>query len=145
MIMAITISIAKADVMAEVKKTSEYIGAKSQQGDYDRVALIDANEEQLERWWKECCATVSGALERWLTSANYTVDCNLMLSPSAAWPDVLQSAVAILLKSYFVNTILAQWLLIVQPDSAATYAKLAEGALTDAVGKMYYKKPPTHE
>ena len=49
------IQISKARVLDEVAKTTAYIGSKavSEQdpGAYDRISAIDANREQLERYW----------------------------------------------------------------------------------------------
>ena len=55
--MELTINILKADVMAEVDKTSAYVGAKTITQDggnlYYNISTIKEDAEMLERYWRE--------------------------------------------------------------------------------------------
>ena len=61
--MELTINILKADVMAEVDKTSAYVGAKTITQDggnlYYNISTIKEDAEMLERYWREACSDVA--------------------------------------------------------------------------------------
>ena len=140
----IDIIISKADVFAEVRKTSEYIGSKSQDAAaYDRIALVTANDEQLERFWRECCASSNAALSRWLAGdtsdgAAYRV----ALCPSSSWVTALQGTVVSLLKSYFIQAILGKWLAVCGSGGASGYVELAAATLQSVKDNMYELRSP---
>lgn len=143
--MEITINIDKQSVFDEVNKTSGYIGAKSQDlAQYDRTALVQANDEQLDRFWDEACSLATTTLAQWLMSDGSDDDhYNVVLRPSAAWNNALQSSVEMSLKGYLVNSILAKWLMIVGSTQVDGYAKLASSQLADVEVKMYQLTAPT--
>ena len=140
----ITIHIDKAEALDEVNKTSAYIGAKSQdEATYARVALTEANNEQLERFWLECCAIASGSLQQWLTEDRSTVSAYIVvLRPSAAWNSALLPGVKTALRGYLVNSVLAKWLMVVQDPSAEGYANLAAAQLAEVEQKMHRLTAP---
>lgn len=140
----ITITINKSEVLDEVSKTTAYIGAKSQDAaTYRRIATVKANDELLEGYWQECRSGANIALSRWLatdssTDSRYQVS----LQPSLSWASALQCAVGILLKSYFVNSILGKWLAVCGSAGAEGYVQLAENALKSAQENMYQLRSP---
>lgn len=140
----ITITINKSEVLDEVSKTTAYIGAKSQDAaTYSRIATVKANDELLEVYWQECRSGANIALSRWLVTDSSTDDrYQASLQPSEAWMSSLQSAVGILLKSYFVNAILGKWLAVCGSAGAEGYVQLAENALKSAQENMYKLRSP---
>ena len=57
----IRIEIWRNDVLTQVKMSSAYLGAKRTDAkdpeSFERVSLVDANDEQLHRFWTESCET----------------------------------------------------------------------------------------
>lgn len=151
------IEIGKARVLDEVAKTTAYIGSKavSEQdpGAYVRVAVVDANREQLDRYWMESCSDASVALNHWASSIRSQVlthhpeigsdrDFKVSLAMPTNWADVYENTVTELLTSYLVNAITAKWLLLTLPTQAEAYAALASGALTQAMQLLLARKRP---
>lgn len=141
----ITIQFTKSDILDEVKKTSAYLGAKSQDAEtFARVAIVDANDEQLQVFWDDACALVAGSLHRWLKADGCTDDVfDITLAPSSAWNSALESSVEKSLKGYFINVILAKWLMLIPGTDPQTPAQVATGMLQDAETKLYRKQTPT--
>ena len=71
--MELIITITKADVIAEVNKTSAYIGAKTitQDGEnlYYNISTIKEDAEMLERYWNEACSNVAAVAKEYVTAA----------------------------------------------------------------------------
>lgn len=158
--MAITynIQIGKARVMDEVRKTTEYIGSKSvseqDPGAYERITAVDANREQLDRYWTEACDGATRALAHWVESVRSQSlthhpeigsdrDYLVKLAMPTNWDNAYLPVVNETLLSYLVNSIVAKWLLIVQPDQASAYATLAAGGELQLGQMMLYRKRPT--
>lgn len=136
----IDIQINKARVLDEVAKTTAYIGSKSMSeqdpGAYERVANIDADREQLDRYWMESCSDASLLLDHWATLITSQVlthhpelgnDYKATLAMPTNWPSQYKYTLQEALMSYLVNSIVAKWLLITLPSQAETYATLASG------------------
>jgi len=135
-----TIKIEKALVLNEVKKTSAYIGKKlttaEDPGAFERVSLVDANEEQLDRYWTEACSAATLALSHWqlLSKAqplhagdDYNVTLRLPDNWNATLGSSLQGAVA----SYLENMVLTQWLMIVDRGDVEAHTALATRAMAE--------------
>ena len=151
------IQISKARVFDEVAKKTAYIGKKatSEQdpGAYERVAVVDANREQLDTFWMEACSGASQVLDHWLSSQTSQVlshhpeidtshDYKVTLSLPSNWSFAYLSTLQEVLMSYLVNSIVAAWLLITLPTQAAAYATLADGAEKQLQQLMLIRKRP---
>ena len=136
----INITISKARVLDEVAKTTAYIGSKSMSaedlGTYERVAVVDPDREQLDRYWMEACGGASMALAHWCTSANAQLlthhaeldrDYKVTLQLPTNWNNAYNNALRESIMSYLINSILSRWLLIVKKDEAEAYAALSSG------------------
>lgn len=152
------IQISKARVFDEVAKTTEYIGSKAvsdqDPGAYERIAAIDANREQLDRYWTEACNGATRAMSHWVTSVRSQAlthhpeigndrDYLMALAMPTNWDNAYLPVVEETLLSYLVNSIVAQWLQIVQPAQASAYAAMASGGERLLGQMMLYRKRPT--
>jgi len=141
----ITLTYNKSDVLDEVRKTSAYIGAKSQDIiAYDKIALINANDEQLDRFWDECCADTTDMLAKWLVTDGSTASAySITLRPSMSWITALQSSLESDIRSALVNGILAKWLMTVGSAGAEGYAQMSAAMLQQAENKLHRYQAPT--
>jgi len=139
----VNIQVSKSRVFDEVQKTTEYIGHKSvsdqDPGAYERIAAIDANREQLDRYWMEACGDAAMLLDHWTASITSQVlthhpeldashDFKVVLAMPTNWPNQYANTVREKVMSYLVNSIVTKWLLLVAPSQAEAYAALATGA-----------------
>jgi len=152
---AYNIRIVKSRVIDEVQKTTEYIGSKSMGAEdteaFDRVRAVDADREQLDRYWMESCALLTTSLGRWLASTsdqglghhyeagrNYTAT---LMMPSN-WNSALGLSVVESLTGYLVNMIVSKWCRIAAPAAADTHAAQASAYLEDAQRKLSRRVKP---
>ena len=151
----VNIQISKQRVLDEVMKTTAYIGKKAASaedpGTYERVANIDADREQLDRFWMESCSGASMLLDHWMTSVDSQVlthhpeldkDYKATLAMPTNWPSQYQYTLHEALISYMVNYIVSKWLLIVLPSQVEAYATLASGCATQVEQLMLMRKRP---
>lgn len=151
----VNIKISKARVLDEAMKTTAYIGKKAASaedpGTYERVAAIDANREQLDRYWTEACSDASMLLDHWMITVASQVlshhpeldrDYTATLNMPTNWPSQYQSTLSELLMSYLVNSIVAKWLLLTLPSQVEAYASLASGAAMQVTQLLLMRKRP---
>ena len=139
----ITITIIKAEVMAEVMRTSAYLGTKSKDtADYERKALINHDKDELERYWRECRSLATGRLSQLLVEDRSGDDYVVTLSPSLSWNESMLPSVTASLRGYLVNGVLAKWLMVADPASVEGYARVAASMLDDAEAMLYRLKRP---
>ncbi|MDY6302435.1 MAG: hypothetical protein SPL96_11160 [Bacteroidales bacterium] len=140
------IKIGKADVLNEVRKTSAYLGVKSEGEDsYDRIALVSANDEQLERFWQECCALLNGTLHQWLAeNRSDSTAYDVTLRPSESWNNALQPSVKRASRGFLVNSILSKWLMISAPGLVDGYSQVSASELGEVEQTMHRLKAPRH-
>lgn len=154
----VNIQVSKARVFDEVQKTTEYIGHKSvseqDPGAYERIAAIDSNREQLDRYWMEACGDVAMLLDHWTVSITSQVlthhpeldaahDFKATLAMPTNWPNQYANTVREKVMSYIVNSIVTKWLLLVAPSQAEAYAALATGASQQITQLMLMRQRPT--
>ena len=138
----VNIQVSKQRVLDEVQKTTEYIASKSvsdqDPGAYERIAAIDANREQLDRYWMEACGDAAMLLDHWTVSITSQVlshhpeldaahDFKATLAMPTNWPNQYANTVREKVMSYLVNSIVTKWLLLVAPSQVEAYAELATG------------------
>ena len=151
----VNIKISKARVLDEAMKTTAYIGKKAASaedpGTYERVAAIDANREQLDRYWMEACSDASMLLDHWMLIVSSQVlshhpeldrDYTATLNMPTNWPSQYQSTLSELLMSYLVNSIVAKWLLLTLPSQVEAYTSLASGAAMQITQLLLARKRP---
>lgn len=114
--MEVVITITKADVIAEVNKTSAYIGAKTiaQDGEnlYYNISTAKEDAEMLERYWGEACSSVAAVAKEYVTAAEmsgtaWTLTLDMPSKYNKAFDGVLKQQVF----SFIVRAILCEWLL----------------------------------
>ena len=149
------IQIGKARVFDEVAKTTAYIGKKATSAQdpdaYERVAVVDANREQLDRYWTEACDGASLTLDHWVVSQTAQTlthhpeldrDYNITLGLTDNWNWAYLTTVREVLSSYLVNSMVAKWLLVVLPSQAEAYGALAAGDEKRLRDLMLVRKRP---
>lgn len=119
--MELIITITKADVIAEVNKTSAYIGAKTitQDGEnlYYNISTIKEDAEMLERYWNEACSNVAAVAKEYVTAAVTTdTDWTLTLEMPAKYNKAFDGVLKQQVFSYIVRMILYKWLVMCNYD-----------------------------
>lgn len=140
MVITLNIVISKVRVLDEVAKTTAYIGSKAMSGEdpgaYDRIAALDADREQLDRYWMEACSEASRLLDHWMVSVSDQTlthhvelgrDYAATLAMPTNWNSAYSKTIEELLTSFMVDSIAAKWLLITDKQDAAAHAALADG------------------
>lgn len=152
---AFEINILKDDVYAEVKKTTAYTGAKMTEDTetaYNRISTTDADKEMLDRYWKEACDKATDTLKQFVVNVSSTgwsdnnvsyVGLHLELSLPNNFDSSLESSIINSLTSYMVNSIAGKWFLLTNKKESEKYGTLADNAMEDVKGKIYYRKKPT--
>lgn len=129
--MELIITITKADVIAEVNKTSAYIGARTitQDGEnlYYNISTIKEDAEMLERYWNEACSNVAAVAKEYVTASvttdtEWTLTLDMPTKYNKAFDGVLKQQVF----SYIVRSMLYDWLLTCNYDVNALKVYLDE-------------------
>lgn len=139
----LSITINKSRVIDEAQKASAYIGKKlttdKDPDAYERIAALDADREQLDRYWMEACDAATTSLSHWLVSvddqmlghhADLTRDYHAELSLPSNWNTHLASATKSALMSFIINSIVAKWCLLARSDAAEASAASAATSLS---------------
>ena len=142
--MELTIKILKADVMAEVDKTSAYVGAKTITQDggnlYYNISTIKEDAEMLERYWREACSDVAAVAKEFLKSAETTdEDWTLTLGMPAKYNTGFNEVLKNRVFSYIVRAILIRWLLLCgfSANMIKTFQEEAHGILIGIEDILY--------
>jgi len=149
------ITIDKKTVLDEVKKSSAYIGSKlttdKDPAAYSRVSLIEANDEQLERFWCEACSEAVASLSHWQTSAgDHSVGDNagrstpftVTLALPSNWNDALGGNLDEAVAGYLTNQVLARWLMLTDRPDVEGHGALAAASLNQARRLVLERKRP---
>lgn len=152
----LSITISKSRVLDEVAKTSAYIGAKMMSGDdpvaYERIATTDADREQLERYWMECCADMASVLNGWVSYAGnqgmthhveIDRDFEMSLRMTDNWNDNLGQSINDALTSYMIDGMVAKWCMLANKKEAEAYTALAASSLQQARAMTFMRVRPT--
>lgn len=129
--MELVITITKADAIAEVSKTSAYIGAKTitQDGEnlYYNISTIKEDAEMLERYWNEACTDVAAVAKEYVTGADMSdTDWILTLDMPAKYNRAFDGVLKQQVFSYIVRKVLYHWLLTCNYDVNALKVYLDE-------------------
>lgn len=135
----ITIKFEWADVMRDVVRTSEYIGAKSE--DYDRVRATILDEEQLQHYFADALAVVAQALDR-VTVGPVICDGNTVTMTLS----VNNSAKALLcniIPRYTAAAVLTRWVQIVVPNLTQVYKANEDQLAASLMQVAMYREMPS--
>lgn len=129
----------------EVKKTTEYTGAKMADATaYDTIAMTDENEEMLTRFWDEAKSAICAALRKVFVSESETGGTfTLTLDPTDAFDTDLRDTMQRSLFSFFVTSITARWFAITNKEEAAGYATAAAAHIEDILRAIYKRSRPS--
>lgn len=146
----VNFNIPKATVLAEVRKTTEYVGKKMPSGGalpvgdesaYDTISATESDDTMLERFFVESCGLVTDVIKRFATAIQpqeYSATCkmpsNYDYTMTMSIEDNFISAV--------VNAILSKWFLMSNKTESDKYASNAAANLVEAKQKVYYRKSP---
>lgn len=119
--MELVITITKADVMAEINKTSAYIGAKTVKQDgenlYYNISAVKEDAEMLERYWNEACSGVATIAKEYVKEAEMSDTAwTLTLDMPSKYNKALDGVLKQQAFSYVVRAMLYEWLLTCNYD-----------------------------
>lgn len=134
-------------VLEEVSENSAYIGAKS--SEYERVGAMQDDEGFLKKHFESSALYFVNALKD-VISAPWTQlreggECSLGISLSDAFPKELSPELERHANAYFVNDVLARWLMLLSRKDAAFYKAQAELELKALREQVYSKTRPRRE
>lgn len=136
-------------VLEDVSQSSAYVGAKS--SDYERVGVLEDDEAFLiklaEASSLELVSALKGVVSNsWdieFTAGNYQFTIGVMLPD--AFPEILSEELSRHTHSFFVNDILAKWLLTMSRADASYYKQQEEMELRALREKVYSREKPKRE
>lgn len=145
--MEITLSISKKKVFKEVAQTTSYTGAKmdDDKGAYARIATVDENEPELQRFWNESRAEVAQMFIRMLAREGMADDGDtyeLVLNVSVAFDTSLLESMELGLFSYFVQNITGKWYVFTNKKEAGAFTDRGSALLEEVKEKAFFKKKP---
>ncbi len=134
-------------VLDEVSESSAYIGAKS--SEYERVGILQDDADFLKKHFDSSALYFVNALkdvisESWSQEEDSGM-CSLGISLPDAFPRELSSELERHANAYFVNDVLARWLVILSRTDAAYYKSQAELELNSLREQVYSKTRPRRE
>lgn len=144
--MEITLTINKSDVLKEVAQTTSYTGSKKvgDDGALDRIATVDEDQVELQRFWDESRAEVAQSFIRLLASEGMNGDdYEVKLNVSVSFDMSLLPSMQLGLFSYFVQNITGKWYVFTNKDEAGAFADRGSALLQEVKEKAFYKKMPT--
>lgn len=144
--MEITITISKSDVLKEVAQTTSYTGAKKvgDDGALDRIATVDEDQPELQRFWDESRAEVAQTFIRLLANEGMSGDnYQLKLNVSVSFDMSLLPSMQLGLFSYFVQNITGKWYVFTNKEEAGAFADRGSALLQEVKEKAFFKKMPT--
>lgn len=144
--MEITLTISKPDVLKEVAQTTSYTGAKKvgDDGALDRIATVDEDQPELQRFWDESRAEVAQTFIRLLANEGMSGDnYQLKLNVSVSFDMSLLPSMQLGLFSYFVQNITSKWYVFTNKEEAGAFADRGSALLQEVKEKAFFKKMPT--
>lgn len=144
--MEITLTINKPAVLTEVARTTSYTASKRVGDDeaLDRIATVDEDQEELQRFWDESRAEVAKSFIRLLASEGMNGDdYEVKLNVSGLFDMSLLPSMQLGLFSYFVQSITGKWYVYCNKEDAGAFADRGSALLQEVREKAFYKKRPT--
>lgn len=150
----IEFTISRRTVMAEVMRTTAYIGARKQ-GDvpqYSHMAVVPEDTEALDRYFTDACEMIADACSEWLgvvdnTSSNIfsppAGDFSLSLVLPSEYETALSKSISSLMQQYAVESVCSGWMLLLsEADHSTLHATRAVEILNKILGMLYYRRLP---
>lgn len=144
--MQILLRIDKTEVLREVAQTTSYTGAKKagDDGAYERIATVDEDEAELERFWNESRAEVAHTFIRLMKEERMNDDAyELELNVSEMFDEALLESMQQGLFSYFVHNIVGKWYVFTNKEEAGVFSARGAELLEEVKEKAFFKKKPT--
>lgn len=143
----ITLNVSRADVYAEVDKTTDYTGAKlttSEDGARDRIIATNEDLKTLSRFWDETCAVANERLKEMFAGGSLPSDedYSVTLQVSVAFDKELTPSVEASLRSFFITSITGKWYVFANKGEAKDYFSEAGELIEDVRRKLYSRKRP---
>ena len=154
--MNITLNVSKAEVLRQVAQSSAYIGAKRQEQPkaedpeaLDRIGTIDEDRSELERFFGEARVELVNLIDGAVVNEGFVVDNEpdhyvLELKVPDDFNSALQSVYELGLTSYFVNSLLAMWLVYTHSDDTQLYGTAA-AAQAEKLHSLTIKRSTTRK
>lgn len=142
----ININIDKSIIFRDVSLNSAYAGAKntSENGFFERVATIEADEELLSHFWTDMCGLITDRLRAFVTSAEQKEDSlHLTLEVSGSYDDSLTPSVISDLFAAMTAGISARWFSFTFPQQTTDWKIQSNELLNRVIGKLCHRKRPT--
>ena len=143
---AVTIVVERAVVYSEISKATDYTGSKLLSSDVDardRIYAVDADIEEMGRFWDEAVTTVNAFLgDVVLTSENSAERYVATIEVSSCYEQELNSSVEAAIRSYFVLTMLSKWFDYVNKGDVEHYATMASERLLTAGRLLSCRRRP---
>lgn len=115
--MEFSFTVVKDKVLEEVAKTTAYLGAKNDNKNdgknYETIATVDADNDMLERFWKEACQDLTLILKRFIKQdcvMDYDSDYKVDVQMNPSFNDAFVPTIRDLMNSFAVETVTAKWL-----------------------------------
>lgn len=141
-------TIDKQEVLTEIAKTTSYIGAKKEGDDgtaYDRIYTTDEDSEMLERYWQETEDALVTSLHCFVDSQSETTggEYSITIGFPENWNTAMQQSLQQDMFAFFVQSILAKWLLLTNKGEVEAYAALSAGTLANIEKALMKRVRPT--
>lgn len=140
-----TLTVDKEEVYEVARMEVEYLGAKTDGAvSYDDIALTEANNEILDKFWDEAKSGATEKLKQFVVlelpsdEDKYVVDVQTGRRYNEALTDGVQTSI----KLYFVCMVVLKWLTLCKNDMSTVYANSAVAAMDDVLRKLYNRKAP---
>lgn len=141
---AVTLLVNQAYVYSEIRKATAYLATKnSEKSEYDRVAVVEANSDLLDRYFDEAIGILNATMRQYIgsvVSANKTYTFNMMMS--SAYDETQNDALQTAVQSFAISYILSKWLVVVDKKEASNAEHEAAEHLIDIRAKVFYRKRP---
>ena len=138
--------------MTEVFRQTGYIGSKTPTDDgnaYDAYSATSDDRELLERYWREAINATADQFKRFITiitptnSGTPTEEIAINLTMPPRFDNTLTPTIQDALFSFFVNSIIGKWIVMLDKDRAVLHNADAANSMTEALRQLYHQKPPT--
>lgn len=137
--------IEKKAVFNEVVLTAEYIAAKND--NYERISIVDENEELLNLFWDEACNDVFSALRDFCPIFNNedttgAKGCMITVCVPDNWNSLLQPTVQNEIKNYLITKISSEWLTTVTGNTNEDVNIKLVGIINKILLSLFTRKRP---
>lgn len=144
----IIIKINRNEVFDEVSLKTAYTAAKSEDGNgnFDRVATIDADESLLSRFWRDICGFATDHLSYFVKTFSISSDLfSLTFELSNAFNETETSAITNDIIAALATGITEKWMLVASPSHAPEFATQTLSILDRILSRFCQRRRPTRK